>query len=103
MSKRFTTTFIAFLIAVAALSGPVSAQGACPGGEGRMADGKCVNPALASAMRQRGVLMNQLKISQTALPVPAHQDNVVPRATQFNRFELGDSGNFSVNPDPRSP
>ena len=82
---------------------PAAAQNICPGGEGRLANGTCINPQLAEAMRQRGVLTTQLMISQTALPIGPRLDYKLPRASQFNYFELGRSGNFSTNPFPPSP
>lgn len=103
MSRRMATAL--FVISLGALGSlvPAAAQTICPGGEGRLANGTCVNPQLAEAMRQRGVLTTQLKISQTALPIGPRQDHTLPRASQFNYFELGRSGNFSTNPFPLSP
>ena len=103
MSRRMATAL--FVISFAALRSPVPAvaQNVCPGGEGRLANGTCVNPRLAAAMRQQGVLSTQLKISQTMLPIGLQQDHTLPRASQFNYFELGRLGNFSTNPFPPSP
>jgi hypothetical protein len=39
----------------------------CP--EGRTATGECVNPLLASTMREIGVVFSQPRISRTAFPV----------------------------------
>lgn len=103
MTRYLGATLITLLSLAAAMwTMPARAQGPCPGGEGRLSDGTCVNPGLASAMRQRGVLTTQLKISETALPIGPHQDTHYPRAAQFNSYEL-QSGNFSVNPLPKSP
>lgn len=87
--------------ALALVSQTAGAQTACP--EGRMKDGTCVDPRLAAASRQNGILMNQPKISETALPVPPTHNRAIPRASEFNKFELGQGGNFSTNPFPPSP
>ena len=103
MSRRTATAL--FIISLGAFGSlfPAAAQSLCPGGEGRLANGTCVSPQLAEAMRLRGVLTTQLMISQTALPIGPRLDHKVPRASQFNYFELGRSGNFSTNPFPPSP
>lgn len=103
MSWRTATALLVFSLAALGLLGPAAGQNICPGGEGRLANGTCVNPQLAEAMRQRGVLGTQLMISQTALPIGPRLDHKLPRASQFNYFELGRSGNFSTNPFPPSP
>jgi hypothetical protein len=46
---------------------PTSAQQHCP--EGRTIGGACVNPPLATLMRQIGVIFSQPNISRTAYPV----------------------------------
>ena len=43
------------------------AQARCP--EGRTLSGECVNPALASSMRQSAVIFSQPKLSYTAFPI----------------------------------
>ena len=103
MSLRTATALLVISLAVPGSSVPAVAQNICPGGEGRLANGTCVNPRLAGAMRQQGVLSTQLKISQTTLPIAPRQDHTLPRASQFNYFELGRLGNFSTNPFPPSP
>jgi hypothetical protein len=97
------TALLAISLTAASSLVPARAQNICPGGEGKLANGTCVNPQLAEAMRLRAILMTQLKISQTALPIGPRLDYSLPRASQFNYFELGRSGNFSTNPFPPSP
>lgn len=103
MSRRTATALLMFSLATLGSFVPAVGQNICLGGEGRLANGTCVNPQLAEAMRLRGVLTTQLMISQTALPIGPRLDHKVPRASQFNYFELGRLGNFSTNPFPPSP
>jgi hypothetical protein len=51
-----------------------SAQQRCP--EGETASGECVNPLLAGAMRQIGIIFAQPKISQTTYPVLPADDRM---------------------------
>jgi hypothetical protein len=54
-----------FILLMVAMGGATStfAQGFCA--EGRMRDGACVNPGLASEMRTTGIVLSQPKLSQT--------------------------------------
>jgi hypothetical protein len=51
---------------------PVAAQARCP--EGRLASGKCIDPALAQMGRETVVGMTQTKFSYTAPPFLPSQD-----------------------------
>ena len=57
---------------------------------------------LASSMRARSVIMNQLKLGYN-LPIAPKKDNLYPRNFDVNRFEFSQGGNFSTNPFPPSP
>lgn len=91
------SAFVATLVAVA----PANAQTVCAAGLENVA-GTCVTAGLAGSMRERGVLMNQLKIGYN-LPIAPKRDNVYPKNFDVNRFEFSQPGNFSTNPNPPSP
>jgi len=57
----------ATVTALLALVAPAGAQVRCP--EGRTASGACVDPVLASGMRQSAVIFSQPKLSYTAFPI----------------------------------
>ena len=65
------------------------AQGFCP--EGRTSTGACVNPQLASGVRQNVLVFTQPKISYTAPSVLPSQDGEysVPRDTNELRYIYG--------------
>jgi len=100
MSKNLTTSLLSVAL-LAALAAPAAAQRVCP--EGRTASGQCVNPAMASSLRQHANILSQQKISVTAYPILPRQDYSYPRPVDAQRFELSQPGNFSTNPFPRSP
>lgn len=101
MTKQVTTVLLAIAFGTCVAAG--SAAAACPGGEMKMADGSCFgNPALAASMRERAVLMNQLKIGYN-LPIAPKKDNIYPRNFDVSRFEFSQRGNFSTIPFPPSP
>lgn len=62
--------------------GAASAQVKCA--EGRTASGECVNPLLAAAMRQIGVIFSHPKLSQTAFPVLPSDDVSFRYPNQLN-------------------
>src|SRR5215213_8147638 len=100
MRKQITTALLSLALGACLLAGPAAA---CPGGEMKMADGSCFgNPALAASMRERAVLMNQLKIGYN-LPIAPRKDNRYPRNFDVSRFEFSQHGNFSTIPFPASP
>ena len=101
MSNPLATTLIGAALALAALTSAAAAQGICR--EGRTADGKCVNAALAAGARQNANILSQEKISITAYPILPSQDYGTFRPVDAQRFELSQPGNFSTNPVPRSP
>jgi hypothetical protein len=70
------------------VSGAALAQGACP--EGRAANGQCVNPSLADAMRRGAVIYAHPKLSYTHYPV-------LPSADWSVRYPN------QLNPDPLQP
>jgi len=96
-----TTALLGVALGACLLASPAAA--ACPGGEMKMADGSCFgNPALATSMRERAVLMNQLKIGYN-LPIAPRKDHRYPRNFDVSRFEYSQRGNFSTIPFPPSP
>jgi hypothetical protein len=101
MNKHWVAALI-LATCLPTLQTPAAAQSsACPGGEAKTADGKCVDPALSSSLRLRGILLSQPRISETAFPIPPSQDRVYPRPNEYNRYELT-RGIFSTNPSPFS-
>ncbi len=101
MSKHLAINLLTASVSVVGLAAPAGAQAVCR--EGRTSDGKCVNPALAAALRERANIMSQLEISTTAYPILPSQDYGYPRPVDAQRFGLSQPGNFSTNPFPRSP
>ena len=63
--KWIAATALAVLFGLTAFE--ARAQSACP--EGRTASGQCVDPELASGMRQNSVIYSQPKISYTHYPI----------------------------------
>ncbi|MFB9265062.1 hypothetical protein ACFFWD_18195 [Bradyrhizobium erythrophlei] len=102
MTRYFNTTLlITIALGACALTGSVAAAPACAPGLENVA-GTCVTAGLAASMRERGVLMNQLKIGYN-LPIAPRKDNLYPKNFDVNRFEFSQPGNFSTNPFPPSP
>jgi hypothetical protein len=71
---------------LALLSTPAVAQQRCT--EGKTVSGACVNPLLAGAMRQIGVIFSQPKISRTAYPVLPSGDRRYRYPNQLNPNQL---------------
>ena len=67
MKGLFQVAFFATIAALTFSSSAANAQGKCV--EGTAANGECVDPAIANAMRQSAVIFSQPKISYTAYPV----------------------------------
>jgi hypothetical protein len=65
--KRILVVSAALAAFIAASTLPSLAQTGCL--EGRTASGECVNPGLATAVQQIGVIFSQPKISYTAFPL----------------------------------
>jgi hypothetical protein len=82
-----------FAAACVLVSGAASAQGACP--EGRAANGQCVNPGLADAMRQTAMIYSQPKISDTQYPVLPSDDGSFRYPNQLNPNPLQPSGTLT--------
>lgn len=101
MTKAFFTAFASTLMVAMASIPPASAQTVCAAGLENVA-GTCVTAGLAGSMRERGVLMNQLKIGYN-LPIAPRRDNLYPKNFDVNRFEFSQPGNFSTSPFPPSP
>src|SRR5713226_5929722 len=102
MTRYFNTgLLVTIALGACALTGPVAAAPACAPGLENVA-GTCVTAGLSASMRERGVLMNQLKIGYN-LPIAPRNDNLYPRNFDVNRFEFSGHGNFSTNPFPPSP
>jgi hypothetical protein len=99
MKKYIKTTLI--LVCLGAFAGPVAAAAPCALGLENVA-GTCVTAGLAGSMRERGVLLNQLKIGYN-LPIAPKKDNLYPRNFDVSRFEFSQFGNFSVETFPPSP
>ena len=65
-------TMLALLVLLATASaGPRAAE---PCREGATADGRCVRPGLAQAMRQQAILLTQPRLSYTVPPLPPAAD-----------------------------
>jgi hypothetical protein len=102
MTKYFNTALLTVALGACVFTGPVAAaQIACAPGLENVA-GTCVTAGLAASMRERGVLMNQLKIGYN-LPIAPKKDNLYPRNFDVSRFEFSQPGNFSTSPFPPSP
>lgn len=101
MTKVVGTILATTLIIAAGFATQAMAQRACAPSLENVA-GTCVTSGLAASMRERGTLMNQLKIGYN-LPIPPKRDNIYPREFDVSRFEFSHHGNFSVNPNPPSP
>jgi hypothetical protein len=100
MTKQITTALLGVALGACLLASPAAA---CPGGEMKMANGECFpQPGLAASMRERAVLMNQLKIGYN-LPIAPKKDNLYPRNFDVSRFEFSQAGNYSTIPFPPSP
>ncbi len=68
-----------------------------------MSNGDCFSqPGLATSMRERAILMNQLKIGYN-LPIAVKKDNLYPKNFDVSRFEFSQRGTFSTIPFPASP
>jgi hypothetical protein len=91
----------ALIVSTLGLASSANAATICPPGLENVA-GTCVTVGLAASMRERGTLMNQLKIGYN-LPIAPRLDNLYPRNFDVNRFEFSQPGNFSTNPAPPSP
>ena len=102
MTRYFNAALIAAALSACVFTAPAAAQVICvdPGTEN--VAGTCMTRGLAASMRERGVLMNQLKIGYN-LPIAPKKDNLYPRNFDVNRFEFSQPGNFSTNPFPPSP
>jgi hypothetical protein len=98
--KKYIKTAL-FLVGLGAFAGPVAAAAPCARGLENVA-GTCVTAGLSASMRERGVLLNQLKIGYN-LPVAPKKDNLYPRNFDVSRFEFSQFGNFSVETFPPSP
>lgn len=101
MKTQIATALIASVAVLAASLGSTNAAGPCRAGTENVA-GTCVTAGLAASMRERGTMMNQLKIGYN-LPIAPRYDNLYPRNYDVNRFEFSQPGNFSTNPNPPSP
>ena len=101
MTNVFCAALASASIAVLAFAAPARAQTVCAAGLENVA-GTCVTAGLAGSMRERGVLMNQLKIGYN-LPIAPRRDNTYPKNFDVNRFEFSQPGNFSTSPFPPSP
>lgn len=102
MTKTFCNVLVCSVIAALASPGAATAQTVCEVGLENVA-GTCVTAGLAGAMRERGVLMNQLKIGYN-LPIAPRNDNTLyPKNFDINRFEFSQRGNFSTRRFPLSP
>jgi hypothetical protein len=85
MTRLATAALLALSVSMVSIA--AQAQGACPNGA---ASGPCINPLLADAMRQTGVIFSQPKISYTHYPV-------LPTLDWKYRYPN------SLIPDPQAP
>jgi hypothetical protein len=99
MKKYIKAAF--FLVVLGAFAGSDAEAAPCAPGLENVA-GTCVTAGLSASMRERGVLMNQLKIGYN-LPIAPKKDNLYPRNFDVSRFEFSQFGNFSVETFPPSP
>lgn len=102
MSKHFTAGLVGIALTASIFAGPAAAQRTCPAGTERTA-GTCTTAGLAYSMTKRSVLINNMKINGFTLPVTPQQDRASPYPADAAGFEHGQFGNFSTNPNPRSP
>jgi hypothetical protein len=100
MRNILACALLASLAAFVAAPGAAHAQANCL--EGRTASGQCVNPGLAQAMQQNGVIFSQSKISQTHYPVLPSDDGRYRYPNELNPDQAKPSA-VGPPPVPASP